>query len=63
VIFKAIESGKTRHNIQRHPHQDGDSSLFANDGIVGEDLIYIVVLRGGKGLCTVRAFIIGIMLF
>jgi len=52
VVFKAIESEKTCGNIRRPAHKDGESLYFANDGIVGEDLIYLVVLRGGKGLCT-----------
>lgn len=53
-MFKAIESERTRDRLDRLSRRSVDSLPSTNVGVVAEDLIYIVVLRDGRGICTVR---------
>lgn len=52
-MFKAIESERTRDRLDRLARRSVESLPAANLGVSGEDLIYLVVLRDGTGICTV----------
>ena len=52
-MFKAIESERTRDRLDLLAHRSVDSVPATNFGVIGEDLIYLVVLRDGRGICTV----------
>jgi len=54
IVFKAIESERTRDRLDRLTRRSVDSLPATNLGVTGEDLIYLVVLRDGGGICTVR---------
>lgn len=53
-MFKAIESDRTRDRLDRLTRRSVDSLPATNLGVIAEDLIYLVVLRDGRGICTVR---------
>lgn len=55
-MFKAIESERTRDRLDRLARRSVDSLPTTNVGVIAEDLIYLVVLRDGRGICTVRFF-------
>ena len=55
IVFKAIESERTRDRLDRLTRRSVDSLPATNLGVTGEDLIYLVVLRNGRGICTVRS--------
>jgi hypothetical protein len=52
-VFKAIESERTRDRLDRLARRSVDSLPSTNVGVIAEDLIYLVVLRDGRGICTV----------
>lgn len=52
IVFKAIESQRTRDRLDRLARRSVDSIPSTNDGVIAEDLIYLVVLRNGRGICT-----------
>ena len=54
LVFKAIESERTRDRLDKLARKSVDSLPSTNVGVIAEDLIYLVVLRDGRGICTVR---------
>ena len=56
IAFKAIESERARERLDRLARRSVDSIPTTNVGVIAEDLIYIVVLRDGRGVCTVSFF-------
>jgi hypothetical protein len=52
-VFKAIESERTRDRLNKLTRRSVDSLPATNLGVIAEDLIYLVVLRDGRGICTV----------
>lgn len=52
-MFKAIEGERTRDRLDRLARRSVDSLPSTNVGAIAEDLIYLVVLRDGRGICTV----------
>lgn len=57
-MFKAIESERTRDRLDKLAHRSVDSLPSTNVGVIAEDLIYLVVLRDGRGICTVCFFVL-----
>lgn len=58
-MFKAIESERTRDRLDRLARRSVDSLPATTVGTIAEDLIYLVVLRDGRGICTVRFYFSG----
>ncbi|KAF9651890.1 hypothetical protein BDM02DRAFT_3184137 [Thelephora ganbajun] len=52
IVFKAVESERTRDRLDRLARQSVNSLPNTNTGVIAEDLIYLVVLRDGRGICT-----------
>ncbi|KAF9651936.1 hypothetical protein BDM02DRAFT_3110074 [Thelephora ganbajun] len=52
IVFKAVESERTRDRLDRLTHQSANSLPSTNAGVIAEDLIYLVVLGDGRGICT-----------
>ncbi|KAF9787181.1 hypothetical protein BJ322DRAFT_1107254 [Thelephora terrestris] len=52
IVFKAIESERTRDRLDRLARRSVDSLPSAKVGVIAEDVIYLVVLRDGRGICT-----------
>lgn len=52
IVFKAIESERTRDRLDKLARRSVDSLPSTNVGVIAEDLVYLVVLRDGRGICT-----------